>query len=139
MNVYLTVDSTRRCLTVNSTCLCLTVNSIPAGSPSRGGDVAVYVVGINQPSLPTPFYSVLVSASVFTALSIVFHSLYSPDNCPLSHSVLPGLFCLIGPFNFFMKVSLSPEMPMMTMSTASDRGRRGRDECTQHRTSTLST
>ena len=28
---------------------------VPAGSPSRGGDVAVYVLDINQPSLPTPF------------------------------------------------------------------------------------
>ena len=28
---------------------------------------------INQPSLPTPFYSVLVSVSVFIALSTVSH------------------------------------------------------------------
>ena len=40
-----------------------------AGSPSRGGDVAVYVFDVNQPSLPTPFYSVLVSVSLFMALS----------------------------------------------------------------------
>ena len=46
---------------------------VPAGSPSRGGDVAVYVFCINQPSLLTPFYSVLVSVSVFMALSTVFH------------------------------------------------------------------
>ena len=59
-------------------------------SPSRGGDVAVYVFGINQPSLPTPFYSVLVS--VFMALSTVFHSLNSPGNSPLSHSVRLVLF-----------------------------------------------
>ena len=32
--------------------LCL---SLPAGSPSRGGDVTVYVLDINQQSLPTPF------------------------------------------------------------------------------------
>ena len=61
------------------------------GSPSRGGDVVVYVFDINQPSLPTPFYSVLVSISVFMALSTVFHSIHSPDNSPLSHSVLPVL------------------------------------------------
>ena len=29
---------------------------VPAGSPSRGGDVAVYVFVINQPSLPIPFF-----------------------------------------------------------------------------------
>ena len=56
--------------------------------PSRGGDVTVYVSDINQPSLPTPFYSVLVSISVFMALSTVFRSIKSPDNSPLSHSVL---------------------------------------------------
>ena len=64
--------------------------SVPAGSPSRGGDV-VYVTDINQPSLPTPFYSVLVSVSVFMALSTLFHSINFPDNSSLSHSVLPVL------------------------------------------------
>ena len=28
---------------------------VPAGSASRGGDVAVYVIDVNQPSLSTPF------------------------------------------------------------------------------------
>ena len=65
---------------------------VPMGSPSRGGDVAVYVFDINQPSLSTPFYSVLVSMSVLIALSTVFHSVNSPDNPPLSHSVLPVFF-----------------------------------------------
>ena len=44
------------------------LQTVPAGSPSRGGDVMVYVTNINQPSVPTPFYSVLVSVSVFMAL-----------------------------------------------------------------------
>ena len=65
---------------------------VPAGSPSRGGDAAVYVFDTNQPSLPGPFHSVLMSISVFIALSTVFHSISSPDNPPLSHSVLPVLF-----------------------------------------------
>ena len=64
---------------------------VPAGSSSRGGDVTAYVYGINQPILPTPFHSVLVSISVFMALSTVFHSINSPDNSLLSHSVLPVL------------------------------------------------
>ena len=43
---------------------------VPTGSPSRDGDVTVYVW--NKPtSLPTPFYSVLASISVFMALSTV--------------------------------------------------------------------
>ena len=35
----------------------------PGGSPLRGVDITVNVFDINQPSLPTPFYSVLVSVS----------------------------------------------------------------------------
>ena len=62
---------------------------VPAGSPSRGGDVMVYVFDINQPSLPTTFSSLPVSISVFMALSTVFHSINFPDNSPLCHSVLP--------------------------------------------------
>ena len=65
--------------------------SVRAGSPSRGGGVAVYVFDIRRLSLPIPFYSYLVSISVFTALSTVLHSINSPHNSPLSHSVLPVL------------------------------------------------
>ena len=50
-----------------------------------------FISDTNQPSLPTPFYSVLVSISVFIALSTVFYSINSPDNSPFSHSVLPVL------------------------------------------------
>ena len=53
---------------------------VPVGLPSRGGDVIVYVFDITQPSLPTPFYSVLVPISVFMTLSTVFHSINSPDS-----------------------------------------------------------
>ena len=41
-----------------------------------------FMSDINRPSLPTSFYSVLVSISVFEALSTVFHSINSPDNSP---------------------------------------------------------
>ena len=75
------------------TCICLVfVSSVPACEPSRGGDVVVYVKDVNQPSLPTPFYPVLVSISVLMVLSTVFLSIISPDNLPLSHSVLTVLF-----------------------------------------------
>ena len=50
-----------------------------------------FMSDVNQPSLPTPFYSVLVSFSVFMALSTVFHSINSPEKSPFSHSVLPDL------------------------------------------------
>ena len=58
---------------------------VNTGSPSRSGNVTIYVFDINQLSLPTPFYSVLVSISVFVTLSTVFHSINSPDNFSLSH------------------------------------------------------
>ena len=83
-------------------------SSVPGGSPSCGGDVTVCVPDINQPSLPTVCYSVLVSVSVFLALSTVFHSINSPNNSPLSHSVLLVLFCLIGPLNH---ISLYESLP----------------------------
>ena len=56
---------------------------VHTGSPSRVGDVAVYVFDINQPSLPTPFYLFLVSFFCLIILSTVFHSINSPDNPPL--------------------------------------------------------
>ena len=62
-----------------------------AHSPSHGGDAVVSVKDTNQQILPTLFYSALVSISVFMALLTAFHSIYSPDNSPLSHSVLPIL------------------------------------------------
>ena len=78
--------------------------SVPAGSPSRGRDAAVYGFNINQPSLSTPFYSVLVSISVIMTLSTVFHSINSPDNSPLSHSVLPVLFLPYWSFQLCMSL-----------------------------------
>ena len=61
------------------------------GSPSCGGNAAVFVFDINQQSLPTPCYSLLVSVYVLMALSPVFYSINSPDNVPFSYSVLPVL------------------------------------------------
>ena len=83
---------------------------VPEGSPSRGGNVAIYVFDINQPTLPAPFHSVLVSASVFVALSTVFHSINSPGSSPLSHSVFLVLFCLIGPFNYILAYESLPQL-----------------------------
>ena len=87
---------------------------VPAGSPSRGGDGMVYVTDINSPSSPTPFYSVLVFVSAFMALSTLFHSINSPDNSSLSHSVLLVLVLPYWSFQLyiylFIKVSLSPDI-----------------------------
>ena len=89
------------------------VQLIPAGSPSRGGDVAIYVFDIKQASLPTSFYSVLVSVSVFMALSTVFYSINSPNNSPLPHSVffcLVSVLLVLSTIYLFMKVFLNPDI-----------------------------
>ena len=80
----------------------LSLVEVSVGSPSHGGDVAVYVFDINQPSLPTPVYSVLVSISVFMAPSAVFRSINSSGNSLLSHSVLPVLFLPNWSFQLFI-------------------------------------
>ena len=77
---------------------------VPVGSPSRGGDVTVHVKDTNQPSLPTPFYSVLVSISVFMALSTVFHSINYLDNSPFCHPVLPVLFLPYWTFQMYISL-----------------------------------
>ena len=74
--------------------LLLPCTGVPVGLPSHGGDVGACVFDLNQPSLPTPFCSFLVSFSVFTAISNVFHSINSSDNSLLPHSVLMVLFLL---------------------------------------------
>ena len=113
----------------NSTCIILIIDHItkhgvcetlrthhlirvPMGSPSRGWDVVVYAFDINQPNLPTPFYSVLVSVSVFMTLTTVFRSINSPDISPFSHSVLPVFLLPHWSFNYLplMKVSFSPDI-----------------------------
>ena len=57
-------------------------------------------------------YSVLVSVSIFMALSTAFYSINFPNYSPLSHSVLPVLFLPYWFFQLhisFMKVSPSPD------------------------------
>ena len=67
---------------------------------------------INQPSLPTPFYSVPVSISVFVALSIVFHSINSLYNTPFSDCSFGLISALLVPSTiyFSMRVSFSPDI-----------------------------
>ena len=81
---------------------------VPQGSPSCGGSVADYVFDINQLSLPTPFYSALVSVSVFMILSTLFHSINSPNKYPLSHFVIPVLFLPYWSFQLFITLWKSP-------------------------------
>ena len=86
---------------------------VPVGSPSRGGDVKVYVYDINQLSLPTPFLF----------CSCVCFRLYGPFNCISFHKVSRQLsifslcsFKLISAslalstICLFMKISFSPDI-----------------------------
>ena len=82
------------------------ITLVPAGSPSRGGNVAVYVFDINQPSLPTPFYSVIMSICVFMAFSTVFHPINSSNNSPGLISAL----LVLSTIYLFIKVSFSPDI-----------------------------
>ena len=83
---------------------------VPTGSPSDGGDVVVYVKDMNQLSLPTAFYSGLVSVSM--ALSIILHFINSPNNSPLSHcsSSLISALLVLSTIYLFIKVSLRPDI-----------------------------
>ena len=103
-------------------CLVLLAVDISCVSPWRISNVSFpparahfHVVGmlrfmsdIKQPSLPTPFYSVLVSISVLVALSTVFHSVNSHDNSPFSRSVLPVLSLPYWSFQLYISLSKSP-------------------------------
>ena len=115
---------------VSSAMNCFTY--VPMDSPSRGGDVAIYVFDKNQLSLSTPSYSVLMSLSVpyyamsisvFMAFSPVFHSKkVLPTTLCFPTLFFWSCFCLIGPFKYitpywsfqplyiFMKVSFSPNI-----------------------------
>ena len=78
----------------------LFLKRVPAGSLLHGGDVAVYVLDINQ---------FLVSISVFMALSTVFHSINPPDNSlvfSLCSSRLISASLVLSTTYLFMKVYL---------------------------------
>ena len=89
---------------------------LPAGSPSRSGDVAVYVFDTSQPSLPTPFYT-------FWICPWCCFCLYGPFNCISFHKFFrqlsafslcsPGLISallVLSTIYLFMKVSLRPDV-----------------------------
>ena len=86
---------------------------VPADSPSRGGDVTVYVYDINQPSLPAPFNSVLVSVSVLMTFSTVISSHEFSRQLSvfsLSSSGLISALLVLSTICLFMKGSFSPDI-----------------------------
>ena len=85
---------------------------VPAGSPSRGGDVTDYVFDINQPSLPTPF---LLCSCVCFCLYGPFHfiSFHKVSRQLFAFSLCSGLnsaLSVLSTIYFFVKVSFSPDI-----------------------------
>ena len=77
--------------------------SLPMGSHSRGGDAAVNVFDINHPSLPTPFYSVIVSVSV-SFNCILFHKFSQQLSVfSLCSAGLISAFLVLSTIYLFMK------------------------------------
>ena len=76
---------------------------VTAGLPSCGGVVVVYVFDINHPSLPTPFYFVLVSVSGSVALSTVFHRAFSLSSSDHNSALL--VLSTIGPISLWKSSS----------------------------------
>ena len=72
-------------------CLCLPF--VPASSPSRDGNVAVYVFDINQPSLPTLFFEKILFLCLFLSYSpfnyISFHK-FSQQFSAFLHATRQG-------------------------------------------------
>ena len=88
---------------------------VPAGSPSCFGNVAVYVLDMNQPSLPTPFYFFLESVSVFMALSTISFQKFPQQLSAFSLSssgLISALLVLSTNYwsYLFMKVPLRPDI-----------------------------
>ena len=83
--------------------------TVPVGSPSRGGNVTVYIYDINQLSLLTPFYSVLVSISVYGPFNCISFHKFSRQHSAFS-LFSPGLISAIlvlSTIYLFIKVSFS--------------------------------
>ena len=82
---------------------------VPEGSPSRGGDVKVCVLDINQPSLPTPFTLFLclfLSYGPFTCISFHKFSRQLSVFSLCSPSLISALLVLSTTY-LFLKVSLN--------------------------------
>ena len=82
---------------------------VPKGSPSRGGDVKVCVLDINQPSLPTPFTLFLclfLSYGPFTCIS--FHKFSRQLSAfSLCSPTLISALLVVSTIYLFLEVSLN--------------------------------
>ena len=86
-------------LTVYDVQIVYTRRSVPAGSPSRGGDVTVYVLHINQPSLPTLFLLFLCLFLSLWPFQLYFIPKFLPTTLCFLTLFFRSYICSIGPFN----------------------------------------
>ena len=85
----------------------------PARSPSRGGDVTVYVLDIIQLGLPTLFLLFLCLFLSLWPFQLYFIPRILPTTLCFLFRFFWSYFCLNCPFNYiflFMKVFLSPNI-----------------------------
>ena len=107
-----------------------------AGSPSRGGDVKLYVLDINQPSLPTPFTLFLclfLSYGPFTCIS--FHKFSrQPSVFSLCSPSLISALLVLSTIYLFLKVFLNGFGDPARLPCAATRVGGGRDpgDCGTH-------
>ena len=88
--------------------LYMSVYFVSTDSPSRGGDVAVYVWHKPTELAHSFLCCFCVCFFVFVALSTVFHSINFPENSPFSHSVLPVLSLPYWSFQLYISLWKSP-------------------------------
>ena len=74
-----------------------TLKTVSAGSPSRGGNVMVYVLDINNRACRLFLFCSYVCFCLYGPFNL-FNCVNSPDISPLSHPVLPVLFLPHGSF-----------------------------------------
>ena len=106
-----------------------TMDWVPTGSPSRGGDVKVYVLDINQLSLPTRFTLFLclfLSYGPFTCISFHKFSRQLSVFSVCSPSLISALLVL-STIYLFLKVSLNGFGDPACLPSAATRVGGGRD------------
>ena len=91
------------------------ITRVPQGCPSRGGDAAVYVFDINQPSLSTPylFCSCVYFCLHGTSDCISFHRLsWQLDASSLCSFDFISALLILSAINLFMTVFFNPDITL---------------------------
>ena len=113
--LHLLVSTMSWLLPFDSHCECTPISVlVSCDAPSQ---VHLHVVGMLL-FMSTPFCSILVSISIFTALSTVFHSITSPYNYLFSHCPLPVLSPPYWSFQLYVSLWKSPSVLTLFLAVA---------------------